>query len=90
MTSSLSCVLFNFIIIIAFKTPNTLKNALCWANTLKKFIVFLGSALISLWPSVRNFYSGKKKLIEGPDFTAHDVFSESLCFFVNDVSALPS
>ena len=34
---------------------------------MKKLIVFLGSALISLRPSVRNFYSRvKKKLIEGP------------------------
>ena len=34
---------------------------------MKKLIVFLGSALISLRPSVRDFYSRvKKKLIEGP------------------------
>ena len=36
---------------------------------MKKLIVFLGSALISLWPSVRNFnLRVKKKLIEGPEF----------------------
>ena len=35
---------------------------------MKKLIVFLGSALISLRPSVRDFYSRvKKKLIEGPE-----------------------
>ena len=34
---------------------------------MKKIIVFLGSALISLRPSVRDFYSRvKKKLSEGP------------------------
>ena len=34
---------------------------------MKKLIVFLGSALITLWPSVRNFnFAVKKKLNEGP------------------------
>ena len=37
---------------------------------MKKLIVFLESALITLWPSVQNFNSRKKKLNEsdeGPD-----------------------
>ena len=42
---------------------------------MKKIIVFLGSALISHQPSVRNFYSRvKKKLIEGPAFSFFDLF----------------
>ena len=53
-----------------------MKKFIVFANTMKKLIVgkhyekihrFLGSALISRRPSVRNFYSRvKKKTIEGP------------------------
>ena len=35
---------------------------------MKKLIVFLGSALISLRPSVRDFYCVKKKLLKVSNF----------------------
>ena len=72
LTSPLSCVLFNSIIVIALKDPNTMKKFIVFANTMKKLIVFLGSALITLWLSVRNFnFAFKKKLNEGPDQPTH-------------------
>ena len=39
---------------------NTMKKLIVFGKHYEKLIVFLGSALISLWPSVRNFNSRKK------------------------------
>ena len=60
MTPPSSCVY----LLCAFLKPNTLEKFRVFPQHSEKIIVFLESALISLWPSVRNFNLECKKTIE--------------------------
>ena len=83
-------LLYGYIIGVFVGLPNSRENFfLFYGNRRlrrKKFIVFLGSALISLWPSVRNFYSRVKKLIACNSLLSCFSFSQPLfyhCFSNN-------